>query len=98
MTERSNLLRRPNFFSFETPDGGVFLRCFASDCLSAEGTTREIFDAMTHAIGWPEATDAPRKSASPAIETRLRQPAGVSASVLSRANPSAILSVRPHAP
>lgn len=97
-TERSNLLRRPNFFSFETPDGGVFLRCFASDCLSAEGTTRENFDAMTHAIGWPEATDAPRKSGSPAIETRLHPPAAVSASVLPRANPSAILSVRPHAP
>ena len=97
-TERSNLLRRPNFFSFETPDGGVFLRCFASECLSAEGTTRENFDAMTHAIGWPEATDAPRKSASPAIETRLRPPTAVSASVLPRANPSAILSVRPHAP
>src|SRR5713226_7465243 len=26
-SERTNLLRRPNFFSFDTPDGGVFLDC-----------------------------------------------------------------------
>ena len=48
--DRTNLFRRPNFFSFDTPDGGVFLRCFASECLSAEGTNRKVFDAMTHAI------------------------------------------------
>ncbi len=51
---RTDLFRRPNFFSFETPDGGVFLRCFGSECLTAEGTTREVFDAMTHAMNWPD--------------------------------------------
>ena len=54
------LFRRPNFFSFDTPDdGGVFLRCFGSECLSAEGTTRVIFDAMTRAMGWPPARPIP---------------------------------------
>jgi hypothetical protein len=73
--ERTNLLRRPNFFSFDTPDGGVFLRCFANECVSAEGTTREIFDSMTRSIGWPAADPAPRKQGGGvSIETRLRQP------------------------
>jgi hypothetical protein len=51
---RTNLLRRPNFFSFDTPDGGVFIRCSGSECLIAEGTTRALFDAMTKSIGWPD--------------------------------------------
>jgi len=49
---RTNLFRRPNFFSFDTPAGGVFLRCVASECLSAEGTTRDVFDRISRAI-WP---------------------------------------------
>jgi len=34
--ERSNLLRRPNFFSFDTPDGGVFLDCLGNECVTME--------------------------------------------------------------
>jgi hypothetical protein len=73
--EHTDLLRRPNFFSFDTPDGGVFLRCFANECLTVEGTTREVFDSVTHAIGWPAAEPAPRKQGSGvSVETRLRHP------------------------
>ncbi len=50
---RTNLMRRPNFFSFDTPNGGVFIRCFGSECMIAEGTTRELFDAMTKSLNWP---------------------------------------------
>ncbi|MGB6198971.1 MAG: hypothetical protein WBF35_05420 [Candidatus Acidiferrales bacterium] len=56
---RTNLYRRPNFFSFDTPAGGVFLRCAGSECLSAEGTTREVFDRISKAIGWPALGTAP---------------------------------------
>ncbi len=52
---RRDLFRRPNYFSFHTPEGGVFLRCVGDQCLSAEGTTREVFDKITRAIGWPGA-------------------------------------------
>lgn len=62
---RTNLFRRPNFFSFDTPAGGVFLRCYKSECLSAEGATRDIFDRITHAIAWP-AVQAPGTPAPPA--------------------------------
>ncbi len=50
---RTNLLRRPNYFTFNTPAGGVFLRCTGSECLVAEGATPEMFAAMVHSIGWP---------------------------------------------
>ncbi len=50
---RRELFRRPNFFSFDTDDGGVFLRCVADQCLSVEGAGREVFDRITRALGWP---------------------------------------------
>jgi hypothetical protein len=54
-SERSNLLRRPSFFSFDTPDGGVFLDCFGADCVTLEGTVRNVFDGLTKALAWPAA-------------------------------------------
>jgi hypothetical protein len=57
--ERTNLLRRPNFFSFDSPEGGVFLRCVDMDCLTVEGTSRNIFDAVNKAMNWPAAPVPP---------------------------------------
>jgi hypothetical protein len=51
--KRRNLFRRPNFFSFETDDGGVFLRCLADQCLDAEGVGRDVFERITRALRWP---------------------------------------------
>ena len=69
-SERSNLLRRPNFFSFDTPDGGVFLDCLGDECVTMEGAARNIFDAFTKALKWPFAPqpaerpgDVPKKTA-----------------------------------
>jgi len=59
--ERTNLLRRPNFFSFDTPDGGVFLDCLGDECVTLEGTTRNIFVAFTKALNWPLAPQAPER-------------------------------------
>jgi hypothetical protein len=44
--QRTGLFRRPNFFSFETPNGGVFLRCSATECLILEGGDRALFAEM----------------------------------------------------
>src|SRR5216683_2589568 len=41
-SQRSNLFRRPTFFSFDTPEGGVFLDCFAKECVTLEGATRGV--------------------------------------------------------
>jgi hypothetical protein len=58
-----DLLRRPNFFSFGTEEGGVFLYCVGDQCLSVEGATRPFFDGLVRAIGWPAAPAAvPAKS------------------------------------
>lgn len=59
--ERSNLLRRPNFFSFDTPGGGVFLDCVGGECVTMEGAARNIFDGFTKALGWPMAPQPPEK-------------------------------------
>lgn len=61
---RTNLYRRPNFFEFRTETGGVFLRCVGLKCLTVEGATRETFDAIDRAIGWPPAP-APAAADSP---------------------------------
>jgi len=50
-----NAPRSSNFLSFETPGGGVFLRCVGSECVSAEGTSRSVFDGIIGMIGWPAA-------------------------------------------
>jgi len=52
---RTNLFRRPNFFQFQTEDGGVYLRCLVTTCLSVEGASRETFEAVNRATGWPAA-------------------------------------------
>ena len=53
--ERKELYRRPNFFQFQTDVGGVFIRCVRATCLTVEGATRETYDRINSAIGWPPA-------------------------------------------
>jgi len=61
-SQRTNLFRRPNFFSFDTPDGSVFLDCIGTECVTLEGTTRGVFDGLTKAMGW---LPAPRPEERP---------------------------------
>src|SRR5207245_1092838 len=60
-SERVNLLRRPSFFSFETPDGAVFLYCLGRECVTMEGSTRDVFDDFTKALDWPLAPQPPER-------------------------------------
>jgi hypothetical protein len=64
--QRSKLFRRPNFFSFDSTEGGVYLRCLEAECLSVEGTMRPVFDGVTKAIGWPGSPEPPLDPAKPA--------------------------------
>ncbi len=61
-TKRENLLRRPTFFSFDSEQGGVFLRCSGADCVSLEGGDRKLFDALVRALGWSANPSAPGNS------------------------------------
>src|SRR5947199_5580224 len=70
-SERSNLLRRPNFFSFDTPDGSVFLDCMGLECVTLEGTTRDKFDAFTKVLNWPLAPEPPEKPGSAPTKTAM---------------------------
>jgi hypothetical protein len=65
--QRTNLMRRPNFVSFDTPEDGVFLRCADSDCLVLEGGNREIFDRLTTEMGWPAGPVVPRNPSDPHV-------------------------------
>lgn len=56
---RTNLMRRPNFFSFDTPEDSVFLRCVDSDCFVLEGGNRSMFDRLTAEMGWPAGPAVP---------------------------------------
>ena len=56
---RSNLFRRANFFSFDTPDGAVFLDCYGTECVTLEGAQRSIFDGLIKALGWPSVSQPP---------------------------------------
>ena len=60
-SQRSNLFRRPAFFSFDTPEGAVFLDCFNKECVTLEGATRGVFDGLTKALGWPSAPLPPER-------------------------------------
>src|SRR6266550_8560175 len=74
--ERTNLLRRPNFFSFDTPDGGVFLDCLGEECVTLEGATRNMFDGFTKALNWPLAPPPrERPGAAPAKTAAISAPA-----------------------
>jgi hypothetical protein len=72
--ERSKLFRRPNFFSFDSTEGGVYLRCLEAECLSVEGTTRLVFDGVTKTIGWPASPEPPLDPAKPGDVTRTGLP------------------------
>ena len=87
--ERTAVSRRQNFFSFNTSGGGVFLRCQADECLIAEGTTPEVFDAMTRAIRWPPAPPAVPESDQPGITVMLgdRPPSNLPAALRIGASP-----------
>ena len=51
--QRENLFRRAGFFSFDTPEGGVFLQCNGVECVTMEGGTRANFDQLVRAMRWP---------------------------------------------
>ncbi|MGH9745918.1 MAG: hypothetical protein ACRD59_07400 [Candidatus Acidiferrales bacterium] len=56
---RTALLRRPNYFQFQTDTGGVFLRCIGTTCLTVEHATRDTYDNINRALNWPVAPVPP---------------------------------------
>lgn len=50
---RTSLNREPNFFSFQTDGGGVFMKHQGTQCLIVEEASRETFDKIDQATTWP---------------------------------------------
>src|SRR5712691_3561062 len=74
--ERTNLFRKPDFFSFDTPDGGVFLRCFERECVTLEGGDRALFIQFHKQLEWGPAPEAPKPLAKEAKEIASRPGSG----------------------
>src|SRR5208282_1520740 len=69
---RSNLFRRPDFFSFDTPDGAVLLRCFQNECITVEGGDRALFLQWNKKLGWEAIPEEPKKPSESEVKvTRL---------------------------
>ena len=58
--KRSNLFRKPDFFSFDTPEGGVFLRCFEKECVTLEGGDRGLLIQINKELNWPPVPEQPK--------------------------------------
>ena len=51
--ERSNASAAQQDLAFESPDGGVFLRCVAKECITLDGGTPLLFSEWTKKLNWP---------------------------------------------
>lgn len=50
--DHGHLNRQPEFFSFDTPEGGVYFRCSGKECITFEGGERTLFVQWNNKIGW----------------------------------------------
>jgi hypothetical protein len=69
---RSNLFRKPAFFSFDTPDGGVFLRCVERECVTLEGGDRPLFLKLNKELHWPLVPEVPKVLAKDVTEVAIQ--------------------------
>jgi hypothetical protein len=76
--QRSNLFRKPDFFSFDTPDGGVFLRCYERECVTLEGGDRALFIQFHKQLEWGPAPEVPKPLPKTPKEISSRQNADLS--------------------
>jgi hypothetical protein len=72
--QRTNLFRKADFFSFETPEGGVFLRCYERDCVTLEGGDRALFIQFHKQLEWGPAPEAPKPLPKAAKEIASTEP------------------------
>jgi hypothetical protein len=64
--QRTGVLRQAGFYSFNTPDGGAFLRCVGRECVTLEGGDRGLFNKLSQELGWElPTTQAEKDSAKP---------------------------------
>jgi hypothetical protein len=52
-TQQNQSSKGDKYLSFNTPEGGVFLRCSAKECITLEGGDETLFSQWTKKLGWP---------------------------------------------
>jgi hypothetical protein len=88
--QHTELIRRPNFFSLKLPEGGAFLQCAGEECLSVEGASRQVFEAMTRALGWPAPPAEARRLGERPVEFASGPPRKAPAGMLRGAEPGVL--------
>ena len=76
--KRTGLFRRPNFFSFETPEGGVFLRCSGNECVMLEGGERSLFAELNKQLSFGALPEPDQRPGATATKTAGNVPLPVS--------------------
>lgn len=71
--QRTDLFRRPNFFSFDTPEGGVFLKCLGAECITLEGGDRSLFLKLNKELGWGQVPEQPKEMSPDPTKTMMRK-------------------------
>jgi hypothetical protein len=59
--KHDNTFRKLDFFSFDTPDGDVFLRCRGNECVTLEGGDRTLFVQLNKELNWPALPEQPKE-------------------------------------
>jgi hypothetical protein len=67
--QQTNAVGQPSFLSFDTPEGGVFLRCVQKECVTLEGGDRANFAALNKALEWASLPEQPKQSGKDAEKT-----------------------------
>ena len=79
--QRTNLFRRTSFFSFDTPEGGVFLRCAETECVTLEGGDRALFIKVNKQLEWAPIPEQPKEMIPAVVKvTRVNNASPLSAS------------------
>jgi hypothetical protein len=62
--KRTEAASQRDFLAFDTPDGGVFLRCVGLECVTLEGGDRALFNTLNKELGWGALTETARGPAN----------------------------------
>jgi hypothetical protein len=89
--QRTDSFRKGSFLSFETPDGGVFLRCAARECVTLEGEERPVFEKLSKEMNW----ELPPEPTRQAVKNRGEITAELAAVLMLRAGLPAASNRRP---
>lgn len=73
--DHSRVTRGSHFYSFDSAQGNVYLRCEARECIALEGGTSGVFLQWLGKLGWPLLPESPKNADPSIIDTAMLLPA-----------------------